>query len=276
MKSRNTSIFTAAAIFLIFSSSAFAYQTMYLNDGGYHKFNYIYDGMVFVDQDKPGVGTQVEVVNGGGIAPNTGYGSIYAYNDSEITMSGGQIGWSIGAMDRTKVELTGGYVGMEFYSSSTNRAFMSGGSVNIIVAIGTGSFDISGGSIRWGLETQDNTEAIVTGGDIARINCLGSSRIYMSGGTIRGHIYAGYYGEDDDSLISFNGSNFAINNQPVVLGSYASSYCSGTGMITGTLADGSILNTSFELNGKSDIQFVPEPTTILLFALSGLALRRKH
>jgi hypothetical protein len=274
MKCRNASILIVSAILLILNSFAFAYQTMYLNDGGYHKFDYIYDGQVFIDMDNPGVGTQVELVDGGGIAPNKGYGSIAAFNDSKITMSGGQMGWSLSTNDRSKAEITGGYVGGDFGSTSINRAYMSGGSVNAVVAFGAGSFDISGGIIRWALETQGSTEAIVTGGDIARINCLNSSRIYMSGGTISGHIYAGYSGEyNNTSLISFYGSDFAINSNPVVLGTYASSYCSGQGWVTGTLADGSILNTTFELNGSSDIKFIPEPVTLLLFTFGGLALR---
>lgn len=121
MKNKNTSILIASLILLILNSSVFAYETMYLNDGGYHKFDYVYIGMVFVDRDNPGVGTQVEVVDGGGIAPNTGYGSISAYNDSVITMSGGEIGWTLAANDRSKATLTGGYLGNEFFSSSINK-----------------------------------------------------------------------------------------------------------------------------------------------------------
>jgi len=256
-------------------TSTYGYESVYFNDGGYHKIDYILDAQVYVDWSSPSVGTQLELVEGGGIAPGEGYGSISAFNDSQVTVSGGQIGWTLAALDRSKTNLTGGYLGCEFFSSSINTAYMSGGSVYAVVAYGNGSFDVSGGTVRWGLETQGSTQAVITGGNIARINCLDSSQMYISGGTILGYIYAGYH-SSASSLITFYGSDFAINGQPVALGEYASSYCSHSGQVTGTLTDGSLLNTSFGLKGNADILFIPEPATVLLLGLGGFVLRRRY
>jgi hypothetical protein len=140
-------LFSLGLAFVLLSS-AVGYDTINFNDGGYHRIDYTIDGKVYIDQYNPGTGTQVEVVDNGGIAPGQGYGSIYAYNDSQLTVSGGNIGWSLDAGDRSKVKLTNGYVVSEFSSWSINRALMSGGSVWGTTAFGAGSFDISGGTIR--------------------------------------------------------------------------------------------------------------------------------
>jgi hypothetical protein len=262
-------------LILLLSNALYGYVSVYFNDGQYHKIDYVLDAQVFVDKDAPGVGTQVELVDGGGIAPGQGYGSIYAYNDSQVTVSGGEMGWTLAAIDRSKVSLTGGYLGCEFSSSSSNTAYMSGGSVRAVVAYGDGSFDVSGGTVRWGFETQGSTGAVITGGSIARINCLDRSHIEIFGGDILGHIYAGYY-SDASSLITVYGSNFAVNGQPVSMGEYASSYCSHSGLVTGILADSSVLNTSFELNGSADILFIPEPATMILLGLGSLTLLKQR
>ncbi|MCJ7777875.1 MAG: PEP-CTERM sorting domain-containing protein [Sedimentisphaerales bacterium] len=262
-------------VLVLFTSTYGYYESIYFDDGGYHKIDYILDAQVYVDRSSPGVGTQLELVEGGGIAPGEDYGSIYAFNDSQVTISGGQIGWSLEAHDRSKANLTGGYLGCEFFSSSINTAYISGGSVRAAIAYGNGSLDISGGTFRWSVETQGSTQAVITGGNIAGIHCLDSSRMYISGGTILGYINAGYY-NDASSLITFYGSDFAINGQPVALGEYASSYCSYSGQVTGTLTDGSLLNTSFGLKGNADILFIPEPATVLLVGLGVLVLRRRR
>lgn len=261
-------------IFFLFSAVTHSYEQVYFNDGGSHIIDYLLDAEVIVDKDNPGTGTRLELVDGGGIAPGQGYGNIVAHQDSRITVSGGTMGWTLWANDRSRVQITGGYLRGSLSTGSMYTAFMSGGSVTSAVANRNGSIDVSGGIIRRSLETQGTTSATVRGGEIAKINCLDSSRISIWGGTITQSLIAGYY-NDASSLITIYGDNFAINGLSIMPGEYASSY-SYNGLITGTLKDGSLMNTSFELNGNSDILFIPEPGTVAMLGLGCLLIRKRR
>jgi hypothetical protein len=279
MKNRTLYSTVLLGIILMSGIKAWGFDMVYFNDGQYHRIDYLLDAQVYVDQNNPGLGTHVELTAGGGIAPGQGYGCIYAKNDSQVTVSGGEMGWSLEGYDRSRVRLSDGYIRGDFFTTSVNKAYMSGGSVGYATAFGSGSFDISSGIIRGALETQGSTKAVVRGGTIAKVHCLDSSRIDIYGGTISGLIEAGYrIPPDQDSLITFYGGDFMINGHPVAQGAYASSYISTDtiNQISGILTDNSLLNTSFVIRGASDILFIPEPCTFALLALGGLAVARRR
>lgn len=245
MKSVRTICFVAVIVMLpAFCNCA---EAVLFNDGGEHIIDYTVNEPVYVDEDSPGVGTEVQLLDGGLIQA-----WLNAYEDSCVNILGGRVNASVWTYDRSHVTIIGGEIG------------------GPILAWDTAVIDISGGALESWVQTFDNVEATISGGQISLfVETWDNSRVTISGGTIGGRIAAIRNG-----LITLVGTNFAVNGTPVEYGDFASAYGT-TGVITGILANGDVLNNSFTLiHPGADITFIPEPGTALLFGLGGLLLRR--
>jgi hypothetical protein len=220
-----------------------------LNDGGTHIINYAVYEPVYVDQSAPGVGTKVDLLDGGLILA-----WIDAHQDSRVNILGGRVSGSVNAYGASHIAVVGGEIGSPVYCRENSQLDISGGSMGAWVqSLGSSEVTISGGEINLFVEAWDN------------------SRVTISGGTIGGRIAA-----VRDGLITLVGSDFAVNGTPVAYGDFASDYAIN-GTLTGILANGDTLNNSFSLvHPGADITFIPEPGTILLLGLGGLGLRRKR
>jgi hypothetical protein len=185
-----------------------------------------------------------------------------------VTVSGGEIGGNLGSFGNSQVSISGGTVGWFLTAYDNGQVSVSGGSiVGDLLAAERGQATVSGGLIEGDLKARDN------------------SLITFSGGMIGDRIFAGSDSFYHRSLITFDGTNFAINGESVGYGAFASSYAiigpdpwgnsCLTGSVTGILSNGDMLNNDFYIYHDSDITFVPEPATIILFTLGGLALLRK-
>jgi hypothetical protein len=79
---------------------------------------------------------------------------------------------------------------------------------------------------------------------------------------------------ENNSYVTIEGSNFAIDGIPVDSGEITS-----TGgefrRLTGTLANGDIINNQFRVNDSSKLFLVPEPATLLLLGLGAVMLRKR-
>ena len=114
----------------------------------------------------------------------------------------------------------------------------------------------------------------------------GYGLITMSGGTVGDNL-----GVEVNGTIYLDGTGFEADGTPLTYGAklsdfgtlyynptYENFYYAGT--ITGTLADGSALDNTFEIyntglwEGTADIYIIPEPCSLVLFGLGGLVLRR--
>jgi len=103
-----------------------------------------------------------------------------------------------------------------------------------------------------------------------------NSLVEWSGGTIRQDL-----GIDMEATLKIYGSNFAIDGIPVDFGEITSilghTYSSDPfRRLTGTLINGDIINTQFRIGENAKIVLTPEPSSILLFGLGSLFLRRKR
>lgn len=141
--------------------------------------------------------------------------------------------------------------------------------------------NIFGGSVGYWLRAYDSTRVEISSGWITYyLSAYGSSEVTVSGGSIGDSIFAGY-DSPDDSVITFVGSDFAVDGETFGYGELSSIWGGGNWgeprrRLTGTLASGVLLDNDFYIGGDSRIVLVPEPGTVLLLGLGGLMLRRKR
>lgn len=117
------------------------------------------------------------------------------------------------------------------------------------------SFSMTGGFIKEYLAALSFSPVIITGGTIGERLALDSSE--FNGG------------ENGDVYIY--GTAFMINGIAVDYGVYHTS-----GHISGVLANGDLLDCSFNCSGANDLVLVPEPAAILIFALGAAIARKKY
>ena len=177
----------------------------------------------------------------------------------------------------------------------THLNLADGGSVGgDLEAFGNSSVNISGGSVGNHTHSHDNSSVTISGGS-AGINIYASdnSTITMNGGSVGYGLRA--YG---NGMIYLDGSNFAVTaggvTTALTIGQSLSIYGTliegdtvyYTGTITGTLVKGGTLDNTFRIYiynppneayaGTADIVIIPEPCTLSLLALGGVALLRKR
>jgi hypothetical protein len=236
-----------ASIFVIaLFQSAVAAVTVYIDDGENHL---IEDAMyqnsrVFLDsQIANNPGTHFQIVNGG----NIWY--LGAYNNSTIQVNGGLVSYGISANDNSEIEVNGGTIRTIWSSEHSLVAVNSGAIHGWISASGNSIVEIRGGAFA----------------DLADLIAYSSGTIYLYGSSFSVGGVELDYGDSLQDYGVVGGPNF--NDL--------------TGVITGTLLDGSLLNCEFfvPLNnpGGANIIVVPEPaTTTLLLTACALLLRRRR
>ena len=161
--------------------------------------------------------------------------------------------------DPTDVELTIGGAVKYLYPRDTSTVTMNGGTVDSLWAQDFSTITMNGGTVAWDMGAFD------------------SSTITMNGGTV----LAGLVTHDSGALIEIVGSDFAVDGVPVPYGDLSAQ----TGILTGTLALGGVLNNDFRHGGYGGwawgtitLSAIPEPNTALLpsLGLVGLGARRRR
>jgi len=295
MRSRNVTIWVMLGVLLLGCPRLLG--VVEFKDGLTYDINDIIHDSVRVDYMAPGMQTTVNLLPAGYIT-----GWLFGFYDSRLNISGGSVGGYLCAYDSSQVTMSGGSIGEFLFAYDNAQVTVTGGNVYG----GLQPFDyshafVSGGYIEGTFATSDESKGFVSGGSMVDLYAGDNSHITFSGGTsrtwltaddngtirfsggsIKYGILAGLYDETDTGLIIIEGTNFGVNGTAVEYGEYASDYAVPgtkwgypclTGTITGTLESGQYLSENFYIFGNSDITFVPEPSTLLLLGLGGLALR---
>ncbi|NIS51734.1 MAG: hypothetical protein GWN00_33020 [Aliifodinibius sp.] len=198
------------------------------------------------------------------------------YNKSKIIINGGSIGDGLDALDYCQVEFTGGSIGDDLYAFHRSRVDIYEGSIGKhYFGVHASVTNIANCTIGGDIRASDIAIVDIFDGSIGnRIIANGEAEITFYGGDIGGDIFSGLSrnGDWDMNIITFAGTDFAVNGNPVNYGDLASDYAIPgtepfwgdscmTGVITGTLANGDTLNNTFYLVEYGDITFIagPEP-----------------
>jgi hypothetical protein len=235
------------------------------DDGSTHTISIVLNENVYVDNAKPGVGTQVIMTSTGGV--NYPYG-FYAFGDSIITIKGGNIqGRGINLADNSQLTMTGGDFSSGIYMDNNVEFYLIGGSCSSIVASGNSSGIISHFNVKNNLYVRNHGNLLFIGGSIEQNIFAGSA-------------YQGYH----SSLIQFAGYGFEVNGISVPVGSSLRAYSTSTihdgkscltGRLTGTLINGGTLDNVFYIYDDSDIVIIPEPSILSIFIFGTVGLLRR-
>ncbi len=190
-------------------------------------------------------------------------------------------------------------------SPGTHFQIVSGANVWSLGASNNSTIRVDGGIVSYGISATDSSGLVVNGGTIGTIWAYDQSSVVVSGGAIGGWILAsgnssveirgGMFADLGDLIASSSGtlylygSNFNIGGVELNYGESLRNYgvvggenlASLTGIITGTLMDGSLLNSEFFVPlynpGGADIIVIPEPaTSTFLLTAVGFILKRKR
>ena len=301
--------FTFVSIFVlnIFVVSSTRADDVYWDDGGYHKINNSTYRLSNISLDKNKMnnpGTDVDIFDGGVVLTLKAYNkstvtiqgglidnNISAYGNSTVSISAGTVDWGLGLGNNSTLNMSNGKIKRYLTARDDSIVNMSGGNVywNLTARDNT-LINMSGGQIGYAIVGYNNTNIIMTAGTARDSRAFDDAIITMSGGTIERclQVY-------ENGSIYLNGSGFEVTDlngatYSLSYGSILSDYGTlvdvinndyYTGTITGVLADGSVLDNTFEIYtfgdyiGAADIIIIPEPTALFLF-LAGIPLLKKR
>ncbi len=142
---------------------------------------------------------------------------------------------------------------LETFGAST--VTISGGSAQSVVVSDTSTLNVLGGSLEWSNFHDSSTVNLLGGFFGEYLWARDSSVVTISGGHM-----SEFLSVNDASTVTFVGSGF---NYPY------GEIPDRSGSLTGTLANGDLINVGFDIDSNASIVLVPEPGS---FALLGLGL----
>jgi len=182
----------------------------------------------------------------------------------------------------------------------THVDLAAGGVVTTLVAHNNATISVTGGTAMGNLVATGSSQVSMICGDVGGgISAYRNASVTIAGGMVtfdmRPDLRTNYNGTiylegSDFEVTDLNGNTTILSN-----GNKLSDFASlvewrpegdiwdyYTGTITGTLVNGTILNSEFNISntgfyeGTADIVIIPEPATVMLLGLGSLALLRKR
>ena len=191
---------------------------------------------------------------------------LIAYNDSSVDISSGSVSNYLIANDNSSVHVSGGSVNNYLSAGDSSSVHISGGSLSQLSANTSGSVDISGGLVG-GLGTIGTSSADITGGSVCILTADYSSSVDISGGSVD------WLNALFTSTVTFHGQDFVLGTGLSLDGDRVL----GTGILSGEWMDGTPWTVEiYTNNSKATILVTPEPATLTLLAVGGLALLRRR
>jgi hypothetical protein len=255
---------TVSVLTFLFAIAAFmqpTFGTLIFNDGEEHIIDYLVNSDISVEDSINNIPTKINFVAGartGWESTQSGiaYHRINSYNNSVVNILGGIIDGGLVAYDNSHVFIQGGIFDHSVWARDNSHLSISGGVISPwIAAYESSRINISGGKIEQDLIVQNN------------------SYIAITGGVIGSHIYMGLWDMPTKAVIEIYGSNFKINGVDVGYGEVIED----SGRISGILQNGDVIDNTFMIyDSNAKIILVPEPASLLLLALGGIALRYRR
>lgn len=223
------------------------YSTADVKQGGYIQNAYVYeDALLRIPEASIGWGT--------------------AYDSSTVDISGGSVSNSLTTYNTSSVNIPAGNVPF-LYAYDNSSADISGGSVtDSLYAFGSSSVDVSSGNVYY-LWVNNTSTVDISGGSVYCLPTYNTSTVDISGGSVD-ILHA-----RDTSIVTFYGYDFQALNGLSLDGNRAL----GTGTLVGRWFDGTLWATIITTNESGAmILAIPEPATLGLLLLGGLALSRRR
>jgi hypothetical protein len=304
MKKTRTIFLTAAVTLIVVSNQGFG--DIYFNDGATHNVNYEVPGCIWVDYQTANAQTNVNLLSDCWMT-----GTMFAYNNSQVTMSGG-IATGLRTYDNSKAIVSGGslcilqvynysqmaisdvgFMELQTYdnghvtisgdgcvsqaiANGSSKIEMSNGTIGEFVPLENSQVVISGGVI-FDFAAYGNSQTVISGGSVMCFYALGNSNVVLSGGKINAELEI-----KEAATLTISGYNFAIDGIPVGYGEITSLFGNDTDFeperqLSGVLANGDVLDNIFVINNNAKIILIPEPVSAVVMTLGGLlfALRQK-
>ena len=195
---------------------------------------------------------------------------LYATDSSTVDISGGNVLTGLIAHETSTVNISGGDVLSNLTAYNTSTVDISGGNVCGVGANDSSTVNISGGSLYYGLSATDSSTVDISGGQVYQFNAFGTSTVDISGGLV-GSLDA--YGS---STVTFYGYDFRATGGLSLDGDKVL----GTGVLSGRWSgpDDTIWAIPIRAHdsGATISLVLPEPATLSLLALGGLAMLRRR
>ena len=277
-------------VMVAFLTGSQAMATVEFNDGEIHDIDYVIGDDILVDANSPGVGTTVNLL------PDGECDFVYTYEDSVFNLCGGYVTWGwVNAYGNSQVTVSSGLLAGAVHADDSSDIIVTGGDMGwwyggIWTWGDEVTVSISDGNVYQGLHLWSNSQVTISGGSIdggatwageeadwGSLNAKKSSQVTISGGLINDAIY-----DANEAIVTIVGSGFAVDGNAVGYGEITTILGGPpedetARRLTGTLASGDPIDTDFYIGDTAKIVLVPEPATMGLLVMGGMAvlLRRK-